>query len=293
PGLKEPGNQDTIRKLEAKNRIKRKLDTGTEENVTQARPANKVPVGNSSIIPKVPVMDSLDKKKMKEIIANSGLSKSGIELDSLKKKGRKIPTRINTDSTRLKVLSKVDLGGKDSSSFKENINIAVLIDSILEDRESDDRSLNMAVNNARQAKTRLESMSGTVDVQDFEKRIFQIQWHKIIANAIACFTMFLIGAPLGAIIKKGGLGIPVLLSILFFIIFYVLTMMGEKWAKQGLLDPWVGIWMANFILLPIGMFFMKQARKDARLFDSDFYNVIYQKIKKWYSLKKNSKIKTN
>ena len=96
--------------------------------------------------------------------------------------------------------------------------------------------------------------------------------------------MFLIGAPLGSIIKKGGLGVPVLVSILFFILFYVLDLLGVKWAKQDLISVPVGVWLANFILFIIGMIFLRQARVDARLFDSDFYHVVIDKIKKKVSV---------
>jgi lipopolysaccharide export system permease protein len=98
--------------------------------------------------------------------------------------------------------------------------------------------------------------------------------------------MFLIGAPLGSIIKKGGLGVPVLVSILFFILYYVLDLMGTKWAKQDVISVPVGVWMANFILFWIGMVFLRQARVDARLFDADFYNVVVDKVKKRISLLK-------
>jgi lipopolysaccharide export system permease protein len=91
--------------------------------------------------------------------------------------------------------------------------------------------------------------------------------------------MFLIGAPLGSIIKKGGLGVPVLVSILFFILYYVLDLMGTKWAKQDVISVPVGVWMANFILFWIGMVFLRQARVDARLFDADFYHVFLDKVK--------------
>ena len=101
--------------------------------------------------------------------------------------------------------------------------------------------------------------------------------------------MFLIGAPLGSIIKKGGLGIPVLISIVFFIIYYVFIMLGEKWAKNGLIYSWAGIWSANFLLFPVGLFFLEQARKDARLFEVDFYNVMFLKIKNFLSGKKGDK----
>jgi lipopolysaccharide export system permease protein len=93
--------------------------------------------------------------------------------------------------------------------------------------------------------------------------------------------MFLIGAPLGAIIKKGGLGLPVLISILFFILFYMLTITGEKWAKEGVVDSLLGTIFSNLCLLPFGLFFLRQARKDARLFESDFYDGLLKWLRKF------------
>ncbi|MBK7651696.1 MAG: LptF/LptG family permease [Flammeovirgaceae bacterium] len=76
---------------------------------------------------------------------------------------------------------------------------------------------------------------------------------------------------------------PVLMSILFFILFYVLSLMGEKWAKQGVLSVIADMWLANIILTFIGLIFLRQARADARLFDSDFYNVIWDKLRRRFS----------
>jgi lipopolysaccharide export system permease protein len=123
-------------------------------------------------------------------------------------------------------------------------------------------------------------------LQSYEFRVFEIQWHKIWANSISCLIMFLIGAPLGAIIKKGGLGVPVLTSIIFFIIFYVLTILGEKWAKQEVLSVPSGVWSANLILLVFGILFMIQARKDARFFESDFYKVLFERLIRRFRPKK-------
>lgn len=103
--------------------------------------------------------------------------------------------------------------------------------------------------------------------------MWEIEIHKKWAQAVACMVMFMIGAPLGSIIKRGGLGVPVIVSIAFFIIYYVFTMFGEKWAREGIVSPEVGIWSANIILLPFGLLFLWQARNDARLFESDFYSV--------------------
>jgi lipopolysaccharide export system permease protein len=147
----------------------------------------------------------------------------------------------------------------------------------------------VGLNSARMMKSQLLNATTIMDDHDFRFKEFQIQWHKILANSLACIVMFLIGAPLGAIIKKGGLGIPVLVSIFFFIVFYLLTMIGEKWAKQGTISVPVGIWTANVILLIIGLLFLRQARADARLFDADFYNVAVDKLKTWFSNRKVAK----
>ncbi|MBX2969230.1 MAG: LptF/LptG family permease [Cyclobacteriaceae bacterium] len=139
-----------------------------------------------------------------------------------------------------------------------------------------------ALNRARVVKSQVNSTTTSLDFYEVDQRVFRIQWHKILASSLACIAMFLIGAPLGAIIKKGGLGVPFLVSILFFIIYYLLTITGEKWAKQGFVSVEVGVWSADVILFGIGLIFLRQARIDARLFEADFYQVVFDKVGRWY-----------
>jgi lipopolysaccharide export system permease protein len=158
-----------------------------------------------------------------------------------------------------------------------------ILQKFVDNDENPQSTLAVALNIARQAKSRI---NGNVEILKNKREnlfVYQIQWHKILSNTFACVVMFLIGAPLGAIIKRGGLGLPVLVSIFFFIIFYVLNMLGEKWAKQGIVEPWLGVWMANMILLPIGFMFLKQARNDSRLFEADFYKVYLERLMRWFS----------
>ncbi len=143
-------------------------------------------------------------------------------------------------------------------------------------------NLQSATNNARHIKQNILNANAAAENFENEIIIFKIQWHKILASSLACVAMFLIGAPLGAIIKKGGLGMPFLVSILFFIVYYVITMQGEKLAKQGTLSPALGVWMADIILFAIGLLFLRQARADARLFEADFYNVVMDKFRRWF-----------
>jgi lipopolysaccharide export system permease protein len=150
-----------------------------------------------------------------------------------------------------------------------------------------ENEINIASNMVRSMKSQLFNANEQIKSHNEQFIQFEVQWHKILANSIACIAMFLIGAPLGSIIKKGGLGVPVLVSILFFIVFYVLSLMGEKWAKQGVVTVAQGMWLANTILVMIGLLFLRQARADARLFDADFYNVAWDKIRQQF--KKPSK----
>ena len=138
----------------------------------------------------------------------------------------------------------------------------------------------IALNQVRMMKSQLLNMNATRANYLAEYKVFQTQWHKILSNSVACIVMFLIGAPLGAIIKKGGLGIPVIVSIMFFITFYIITSTGEKWAGQDKISVPIGIWAADFFLTIVGLLFLRQARLDARFFEADFYHVIWDKIKR-------------
>lgn len=109
---------------------------------------------------------------------------------------------------------------------------------------------------------------------------FKLEKYKKISQAFACIVMFLIGAPLGSIIKKGGLGVPVIISVFFFIIYYVLSITGEEYAKADAMDGQYAVWIANVVLFPIGIFFLLQARKDARILEWDSYINSFMKFRR-------------
>jgi lipopolysaccharide export LptBFGC system permease protein LptF len=161
-----------------------------------------------------------------------------------------------------------------------------VLDSIIYDRGYITNAITMALNNSRNLKNTFNIKMTQFDGHLREYRRYEIAWYQKYSQAIACFMMFLIGAPLGSIIKKGGLGLPVLISILFFILFYMLTITGEKWAKEGVTDSFFGTIFSNLCLLPFGLFFLRQARRDARLFEADFYTGLWGKIKQIFLLKK-------
>ncbi len=138
--------------------------------------------------------------------------------------------------------------------------------------------LQLAASQARSAK-------GMLDITTFDKSIrhenftkFNIEWHRKLTLSFACILLFLIGAPLGAIIRKGGLGMPLVIAIAFFVVFHIMSIMGEKLSKTGALEPWMGMWLATAMLLPIAFILVLQARNDSQIFSKEWYSRAWRKI---------------
>ena len=128
------------------------------------------------------------------------------------------------------------------------------------------------------AKREAETLSGEWSIQEYEIsntdlniRKHQIAWHEKITLSIACLIFFFIGAPLGAIIRKGGLGTPVVISVLIFIIYYIINTMGTKMAREDEWQVWFGMWLSTFILTPIGGFLTYKSNRDSVILNSDLY----------------------
>lgn len=128
-----------------------------------------------------------------------------------------------------------------------------------------------ATNMARNAKASAEGIQSDLVAEEFSIFRCNIEWHRKFTLSIACLVLFFIGAPLGAIIRKGGLGMPVVVSVIFFISFHILSITGEKLAKEGEMPPYQGMWMATIILLPVGIFLTIKATSDSTLFDMNAY----------------------
>ena len=126
--------------------------------------------------------------------------------------------------------------------------------------------------------------------QDFEYRGYaleeskmtirrhQIEMQKKFTLSFACLVFFFIGAPLGAIIRKGGLGTPIVISVLLFIVYYIFDNMGYKMARDGHWDVWKGMWLSSAVLLPLGIFFTYKAVNDSAVFNPDAYLNLFRKI---------------
>ena len=107
----------------------------------------------------------------------------------------------------------------------------------------------------------------------------EVVWNQKFKLSLACLIFFFIGAPLGAIIRKGGLGFPVVVSVLFFVIYHITSITGEKAALTGEWNVVFGVWMSTMIILPMGLFLTWKATTDAPLLDAESWTRFFGKFK--------------
>jgi len=131
--------------------------------------------------------------------------------------------------------------------------------------------INNALGNARIQKDHMVGF--LLELENYNRRIwrFKNEWHRKLAMPFACLVFFFIGAPLGAIIRKGGLGTPVIVAILFYVFYHVISMIGDKAAKTGVMTPFEGMWLSAFVILAIGIFLTWMATRDSQIFNIEVY----------------------
>ncbi|MEO6317043.1 MAG: LptF/LptG family permease [Chitinophagaceae bacterium] len=139
--------------------------------------------------------------------------------------------------------------------------------------------LDMAVGQASSVKSVMERYAAEYTARKMNLRLHLIEWHRKFSLSFACLVLFLIGAPLGSIIRKGGIGTPLIFAVIFFVVFFLLNNYGEKFVKQDVLQPLVGMWLATFILLPVGIFLVFKAMRDSELFNQEFYYRFFRRVK--------------
>ncbi|HIG32952.1 MAG TPA: YjgP/YjgQ family permease [Flavobacteriales bacterium] len=125
----------------------------------------------------------------------------------------------------------------------------------------------IAINKLQALKSITKSNKDDLEYRKIIITKHNIEWHRKISLAIACLLLFLVGAPLGAIIRKGGFGLPVLFSVFFFLIYHVLSMIGEKSVKDLSMKAYEGMWIANMVFSLIALFLIYKAKNDVQLFD--------------------------
>lgn len=133
------------------------------------------------------------------------------------------------------------------------------------------RIVNNALSYARSSRSYIDNTAQNLKYKNRHLRKHEIEWHRKFTLSFACLVFLFIGAPLGAIIRKGGIGMPTVISTLMFIVYYVLSLMGEKFVRGSVLNAFEGMWMSSFILLVIGGFLTYKATTDSAILNIDTY----------------------
>ena len=192
--------------------------------------------------------------------------------DSLEKK---IRDKQNEFYKVLTGMINVDTG-KTKTAFVPISNNTNFIKNFPADRQK--MIVSTATYSVRNMKNMTDDMVQDMEIKSKSLAKHQIEWQRKFTLSFACLILFFIGAPLGAIIKKGGLGTPVVVSIIFFLIYHIISITGEKFAREGVILPWKGMWLSSIILLPIGIFLTYKATTDSGLFDKDTYTRYFNRL---------------
>ena len=197
-----------------------------------------------------------------------------VAIDSLRNVNREAGERVKRNVMGGYAFTKyMDSSWKESSDTTSSFSNELIPDSIagIVNQRVNDKLISMK-NSAELAELDLKAQRKLL-------RQHQIEWHRKLSLSLTCLVLFLIGAPLGSIIRKGGLGSPLVFAIGFFMLFYFTNNTGEKAAKEGTMDPVVGMWLSTMILVPIGLFLTYKAMKDSQIFSKESYYRLWRRIR--------------
>jgi lipopolysaccharide export system permease protein len=200
-------------------------------------------------------------------------------IDSLYKINDSLSVRVNAAfNTNLRNTTVNDSSGKKipAANIKYNRFDSLITDSVRT------YVIDAAIAIANNLRSSVEGPGNEIESRRMEILYNKIEWHRKFAISFACLVLFFIGAPLGSIIRKGGMGMPLVVAIIFFLIFHLLNMFGEKFVRENILSPFVGMWLAIIVLTPVGIFFTYKAMHDSQLFNKEFYYRLFKQLRLFF-----------
>lgn len=213
-------------------------------------------------------------KNMEQL--DHSIDSMSLNLDSINQKDRLVMKKYTYLSYR-----SADSYIKEKEELKvKNEALKVDFDSLISsyDQEELIRVYNSAVSEAENNNNNyLYQSIPKIELQT-KIRQHKIEWHRKFTLSFACLIFFFIGAPLGAIIRKGGLGMPVVVSVILFIVYYIINNVGYKLARDGVWEVWQGMWLSSVMLFPLGVFLTYKAMNDSALFNPEVYGKYIRKI---------------
>lgn len=161
----------------------------------------------------------------------------------------------------------------------DTINLAALTKELSPEKKS--QLYKIAGNFARSTKSQITTNLNDLSLSQKHINRHRIEWHRKFSLSFACLLFFFIGAPFGSIVRKGGFGMPVVLSVLLFILYYVISITGEKFVREGVLPAYQGMWLSASILLPMGLYLTYKAVGDSVILNIDSYFKFLDKFILW------------
>ena len=227
-----------------------------------------------------------DLSSLKKQNSNEDLYRSNYKMQSVRQLDRSMITLRQTRDSMYRMLNKeivyyVHYNNIPDSVWKKDTAAVRKIKSFNDVVPDSLRttSYEQALNIANNLRGIYLNRSADIDANQTAIRTNSIEWHRKFSLSLACLVLFFIGAPLGSIIRKGGIGMPLVIAIVFFLIFHLLNVFGEKFSKESITPPYIGMWLAVIVLIPIGFFFTYKAMHDSNLFNKEFYYRTFKRFR--------------
>ena len=216
--------------------------------------------------------------------------KETLLIESQKKKAKIKPTQPKKIKRTLVIQEQDSIIKINQDSKSDSLHIlshSFNLDSIYNSQKNKikEDAVKYALTYARSAQNNITNSKKQFNHKAELIRRHQIEWHRKFTLPFACLVFFFIGAPFGAIIRKGGFGSSVVIAILFFILYYVISISGEKFAREGVMSAYIGMWLSSFILMPFGIFLTYKATTDSVILNADTYLLFFKRLFKRLSKK--------
>ena len=260
--------------------------TELKENKSKSKNKNNIPYTRETFREKIIVInfgggfDMKDGSFLKKQAASKNIIELNHSIDSLTQYNDSIGRNNLKQAIRNGYAQKIELTAEDSVIQQKEKIYAINADSVYNNSSklTKLRIKRAALNKVEQLMTDYEIKKNIMRSLDKDLNKHYISWWQKITLSISCIIFFFIGAPLGAIVKKGGLGYPVLISVAIFIIYYIFNTSGEKMVKEGEWYTWFGCLVSTMVLTPLGVIFTYQSNKDSTIFNMDAYKAFFRKL---------------
>lgn len=252
---------------------------------SQAAASNNVPYRRESFREKHSIIEfdaefnMVDGSFMNDQSISKDIKGLQLSIDSLQTRGDSIGRQFFNDAMN-SAFRPPHLSKSDSTKLEEAKTTYVNVDSLFRVSTllQKQKTITSALSRSENQGNDWSFKSFTTKANDESLRKHMTEWHNKITLSVACLIFFFIGAPLGAIIRKGGLGMPVVVSVLIFIIYYVINNTGYKMARDGNWAVWIGMWISTAVLAPLGGFLTYKSNKDSVVLNADAYINWFKKV---------------